>query len=699
MREFDIIGGQQTGQDADRFATGLVDTPDDDLARKILKDKADDMSMVNEQRAKMKIDHAFYHDHQWDDADRLRMEQAKRPALVFNRLKATVNAISGLERLNRMSVRYVTRALDSEMDEDMMGELATEARDTVLELCSGEQARSRAILDCAIGGLGVCEIRNDYGTDLDGRIDLCRVNPFEYGWDCNAVAENLSDAIRMWRERPISRKMFRTLYGEDKLRMVEASVPEWDGHKVDKYELVTPYYSRANERANPQVGDAMQTMKTIPVLQWQWKDFQPVYRFLDPANPDRLTDMDEEQWNRLKHKYDLLGRGAPPAVRQMKPIMQQMFCARGVILDGPTPIPGNAFTFLPITGLYDTESKTWYGIIRPLIGPQQTRNKAISSALNFSITNAKGGVMFKAKAFADPIQAKEQWSQPNAWIQLNDEADAQADIVQRQPTPQPVELGQFFAISTQEISGISGINDDVIGASQGEVSSPTTSKRVQGALAVLGWFFDAIEHHMRSEARVMLEFIREFWTRGQLIQVGGRINGKAIPLLRSSLPMDYELVLDTSVKHNPNLKAQVWNDLLPIIPSFLRFGFAPFLLEILKFSPYPAQLVEKLQKMAQQMPPQQQGKGKGKQTDPMETQAKVLKMSADREKTLAQAREVDSNAKLRLAEIATEAIATGAKIRHQDALAEHKKRSDAIKLMQVMKGKGQGGGDPPHGKQ
>lgn len=1091
------------GQSGDTFATGgaFAESDDDDLARKVQKDKSDAMGVINGQRGLMKTDHAFYHAHQWDDVDRLRMEQMKRPALVYNRLKAQVNAISGIERLNRMSVRYVTRALDSTTQEDKAGDLATEAREAALDLCAGNEERSRAALDVLIGGLGVClsgdsmvetptikaastrlysgviidvylksgkkitgtpnhpvltnagwkplgslnerdylisgsilervvpgatqdfdhvptrledkvnafsagrkalrhfprrddfhgdgigsevcviwadsflrrkivqatinqhlkqarlildswgmmlgaalfphrlqeslfvtgiggtsisrrhmkvsysssfghgtqiqpsfshsaadhfvghakmfpnlegrhfvdevhflknfdgglgpsswaaffrtlgitntatvlnqpvahiahlfpksfpdvihavagivhrlslvhplgklfrqpgaplpstgsggipaslepvadgasgytehssdgvlrkapvkiqlsdfvyrnqgcisslgisvsrvvrrgvtdfpvhslttsigifitegiitsncEVRTDYAHDIDGRVVLERWDPFEGIWDPNSTGENLKDATWLGRERALSRKLFKSMWGEELLGKVEASMPgDWDGHRTERYELVTPYYSRQNEKANPQIGDALPTMKTIPVIQYQWRDFVPCYRFYDPANPDELTELDEDEWKRLKAKFDALGRPAPLAVKQQKPLYQQVYVAGRVVLEGPTPLPGNMFSLLFITGEWDRETKTWYGIIRQLLDPQRTRNKSISNALNFSITNAKGGVMYKTGAFVDPIRAKEQWSQSNAWIEMNDAADIKSAVVPREPTPIPPELGQFFSISTAEMSAISGINDDVIGVAQGDTPSPTTQKRMQAALAVLGWFFDAMSQHTRSEARVLLEFIREFWTRGQLIQVGGQINGEAIPLLRTSLPLDYEMVLDESVKHNPNLKAQLWQDLLPLVPSFLRFGFAPFLLEALKYSPWPSQVVEKFQKLAASPQGQPQkpggGRGGGKQADPMETQARVQKMGADREKTLAEARSIDQDARLKVVETMVDTIASAHKMKHQDELAKHKERSDALKALQILHPKptpvmGAGQKPPPRG--
>ena len=74
-----------------------------------------------------KEDSRYYHGHQWPDLDRMRMEQLRRPALVFNEIGDKIDAISGLERLNRQDVHAVSRTIDSDMLHDASGDLASES--------------------------------------------------------------------------------------------------------------------------------------------------------------------------------------------------------------------------------------------------------------------------------------------------------------------------------------------------------------------------------------------------------------------------------------------------------------------------------------------------------------------------------------------------------------------------------------------
>ena len=319
-----------------------------------------------------------------------------------------------------------------------------------------------------------------------------------------------------------------------------------------------------------------------------------------------------------------------------------------------------------------------------MMDSQMMLNKSVSSALTFYITNAKGGTLFKTSAFADPNYAKEQWAKPDAWLEVNDNTDIQRDIVQRQPSNFPGELPTFVQMAKDEMRAGSGITEEMIGIAQGQVPSPTAAGRIRGGLAVLGWFFDSISRHMRTEARVTLEFIREFWTRGQLMQVGGGQHAQVIPLLRSSLPMDYELVVDESVKQNPNLKAQVWADLQPIIPALLRFGFGRFLLQALKYSPLPAQLVAEIQKEASQNPPQGKPQKGGKQEAPEMVAAKVQKLGADTQRALAQARNLDKESNLKAAQLVVDSAMQLKEQHHKEQLEKQKTMADMVKSARVL---------------
>jgi hypothetical protein len=665
------------GADTPTSALSFVANEDPEkqqLSRKVMRDVHGAMGGVNKWRGYAREDYRYYYGHQWPEMDKMRMENLRRPALTFNEIGNKVDAISGMERLNRSDVRFVSRPFDSDIMHDAAGELATESCSTVEDMCEGEMEDSQAIKDALICGLGTAEIYMNYDVDEDGVVEKRQFDNFEFVWDQKARQNNLVDRQWCGRIKNYSRRDFRKRW-PGKLELVDMSAVYYQEDSIEKYELVTPYYSLQNERANPAI-DAMPTsgVANIPVIQYQWIDQVPVYRIADPSNPDQLTSLSEEQWKAMETKSKLSGTPPPKAVRQLRGIFKQVFVAMGVVLEDPIVLPGD-FSLKVITGQWDSEKKCWYGIVRGLKDPQSTLNKSISSLVTEYITNAKGGVIFKTGTFADSVMAKNQWAQPDAWIEANRDANLQADILPRQTQ----QVSQFPTLLFQESKGsmtrISGVSDEMAGTATGDQTGPTIDKRVQSSLMILGWLWDNVSRYKKDIAQTVLEFIREYWSHGQFIRVGGDFNSQSIPLLKSDLPLKYDMVLDQSVRYNPNLKARIWQDLLQIAGPLLKIPVGQqILLKGLKFSEFPIQLVQEIQQaVSQQPPPPPKGGrgGPGKVEDPQVTQAKIQKMAAETQRTLAETRKLDKDSQLSMAGIAVDAITKGREHAHNVDKHQH----------------------------
>jgi hypothetical protein len=243
---------------------------------------------------------------------------------------------------------------------------------------------------------------------------------------------------------------------------------------------------------------------------------------------------------------------------------------------------------------------------------------------------------------------------------------------------------------------------------------------VASGLAILGWFFDEINRFKKEEAVVTLEFVREFMTDGRLMTIGGMFNSKAIPLLRQNLLEKslYTLMVDESVKHNPNLKAQVWADIQPLIPALLKAGAVKILLYLLKFSPIPTTVTDQIVRevMQQQQQQAQQGggqpdgmggrSGRGKAEDPRMVAAKVGETQARTQKTLMQAKRLDQQGGEKVADLLLRGVETMAKIQHEKATGGHSMKMDTLQMMTDILGmrngaskngqnNGSSGGQPP----
>lgn len=699
---YDRVFGPGDVQMTAADARPLNDTPEKEkIAAQVMRDVEQSEGSFRAWDGPASEEDRFYQGHQWDDIDRMRMEQLKRPALNFNEIKPAVNSVSGLERLNRVDVRFVTRAMDSPIEVDLAGDLATEAVAAADDLCHAAEEDSDLAKECSIKGMAWGEIKTDYDTDVNGRVVFQKFPSKEARWPGTCHRPNLEGSQWRARKRSVSRKEFEKLW-PGMIETVDMAVPDLPYGETEKYELVTPYYSIANEKANPNIGSQTQLKKTIDVIQYQWCDKQPIWRLLD-QDSGQITTLNEDQWDRLVKRRRMTDLPPPPAVKQMHPVYRQVEVARGVCLDDPVDLPGG-YSLICMTGEWDDDKKRFVGLVRDMMDPQRTKNKAISSALGFHITNAKGGAMFKTSAFADPAHAKDQWSRFDAWIEVNDDSNIHEDIVPREPAKMSPDLAMFYQEGTKAISRTSGISEELVGLAAGATPSQTARGRQQQSLVVLGWFFDNLNRHRHERAQMMLEFIREYWTQGQLIEVGGDQMAQAVPLLKESLPdqFGYRMVLDDSIRHNPNLKAALWHELLETgaLQWLLKAGMGSVVLQLLKFSPWPSQVVASIQRTVAQNPPQppQKGRqgGQGKQPEnPQLTQAKIGHTQAQTQKALAQARQIDQSTKtdpnIKIAELAVESA-----IKAHELRLKREQMADKSRMAMMAKAVGfANGGGPP----
>jgi hypothetical protein len=224
----------------------------------------------------------------------------------------------------------------------------------------------------------------------------------------------------------------------------------------------------------------------------------------------------------------------------------------------------------------------------------------------------------------------------------------------------------LFQESKNSMVRISGVSDEMVGTATQQQTGPAIDKRLQGSLAILGWLWDNITKYKKSVAATELEFIREYWSNGQFITCGGNFNSQSIPLLKSDLPLRYDMVLDQSVRYNPNLKEQVWQDLLSIAGPLLKVPAGQqILLKGMKYSHFPTQLVQEIQQAVAQQPPQppKGGRQRGEQNvgpkEPPEfTQAKIQKMGAETQRTLAEMRKMDTESRINIAKLAVDSQAS-----------------------------------------
>jgi hypothetical protein len=163
-----------------------------------------------------------------------------------------------------------------------------------------------------------------------------------------------------------------------------------------------------------------------------------------------------------------------------------------------------------------------------------------------------------------------------------------------QPKPSgeyPQGMDRLMQFSMDALPGVSGINAELLGLSQGDQPGIVEAQRKQGALAIIAWYFDALRRYYQEAGRTMLWMIRDFMADGRLIRIVGEEGAQYIPLLRDPLTAVFDIIVDeapTSV----NMQERVWAALKEMIPLAIQAG-VQIPKKVIEYAPLPDDLKQK----------------------------------------------------------------------------------------------------------
>ncbi len=638
-----------------------------ELAARVTRDLGTAAATVVRWRREAREADRFLSGRQWHPADEARLNEEDRPTAVFNFAQKYIRIVAGTEKHNRQDVVFVPRMPQMELA-NAAGELSSAIYGSVIDGCNGPEERSQAFEDMVVRGMGWTNCRLDMELAADGRIVLERVDGVKMHWDPAARKQNLEDArwVACEEEIPVRDACRRWPGKERELKVAEFLRQDRPQDEPDVVEHATPIeYQPENETViagGPPAG-------YVRVVEYQYYEVEPIYRLADPQS-NQVRELDECQFDTLRRRLEgagvmfvdreaVLARGAPqgaaaviPYVRQERRVYKRCFSAGPIELEsGHLPVQGVGFTYKAMTGSFDAHDKLWRGLLHVLMDPQRFANKFFSQTLHIINSNAKGGLLAEATAFADPVKAEQDWANPSALILLEDGAlSGDKPRIQERSRP-TLPDGTFVMLKwcIDALGGVSGINPELLGATTGDVPGVAQRQRQIQGMTINAGYFSALTRYLREEARCVFEFIRNYVADGRMVRLGGPFNARAIPLLREHLPLDYDLVIDEPAK-SPNAKEVFWEKLAPIIPMLVKAN--AFLPEILDYSPFPASIAAKLKQQlnarmsAAAQQPSAPTPSRGAK-DPAEVRASVAQKTAAADLSRARARAIDSESRMK----------------------------------------------------
>lgn len=398
-----------------------------------------------------------------------------------------------------------------------------------------------------------------------------------------------------------------------------------------------------------------------------------------PPPPDKWTSLSVDEFQQLVDRLAAMGQGPPPAVKLRRKKWKQVFSTDNTLLD-QQDLWMDGFTYKAMTCLWDSKKRYWYGLVRSMIDPQKGANKWFSQGVHHFNSGAKGALLVETGAVTQPNKLGNDWAKPSPIIQLRDGALSEGRIKVEQPAPFPEAAATMIQYAVAALRDATGVNLDMLGASEGDDPGVTVQKRQTQGLTILANVYAALSRYREDEAQTILKILKKHLSDGRWIRIGGPYNSNYRQLLMEDFAEDYDMVIDDEPR-DPNQKRETWDQIQPLLPILIRNNQMPD--GLIEYAPLPASIISKLKKqMAEQAdapPPPVK-----KEENPDWVQSEIDKNHAEIEFIMARAKAISAETGIGVAQTAQEMQMArseqGGDAAAQQAEQEHERQMNQINL-------------------
>lgn len=424
----------------------------------------------------------------------------RRRQFNFNRIRRVVNMVSGYQRQHRKSTIITPTENNDETTADQLSRALFWANDKSNAL----EYISQAFHGALVTGMNLLSVWLDYRTDPvngDIRIDNLSYNGFLI--DPYFRKHSLEDCNFIWGRRYLTPKQASELLPmrrEDILNMKPRGNP--DGKF---YFLPESYnYGMADLLAydeywylDTRMQEVLIDTKSGDTMEWEGSD-EDLRRFLS-VYPQIIT-----------HKQSI------PTVKLAISVGDK------VMYHGPNPLGIDQYPFVPVLAYYSPQIPYYpyrcQGMVRGLRDSQYLYNRRKVIELDIMESQVTSGFKYKESALVNPKDVF--LSGQGRGIPIKDEAEM-SDVEKIHAPEVPASMIELSKLLGQEISEISGVNEELLGAAQDDKAGVLSMLRQGAGLTTLQILFDQLDFSQKQLGHIFMRVIQKNWTEGKIRRILG----------------------------------------------------------------------------------------------------------------------------------------------------------------------------------
>lgn len=425
----------------------------------------------------------------------------------FNLIRRHLNMIGGFQRRNRKS----TVTLPIHQGDDQLAD----DYNAVLRYCEDrdgfQEYLSQAFEGSNDTGMTLLHLYPDYANDpISGDLFTDCVSYNNFLIDQYFRKQDLSDCNGIWRRRWTSKQGAKLLlpgYSEeiDKMKpggMKDGRFPvqaELQNLPLNGLFTYDEFYYRSTREAtivlDPKTGEAA-----------EWEQ--------DEDDPEDMLDqvMRQQPWLRIK-------KSQVPTVKLV------LSLGGNIVYHGANLLNIDEYPFVPSLCYYepDVTNYAWrcMGVIRNLRDSQFLYNMRKVIELQILQSQVNAGWIYPVDAVVDS-KAFRQSSGGDGFLIPLKSGHLPQEIQRIEPSAIPQSLLELSASLAEDITKISGVNEELLGAATDDKSGILSMLRQGAGLTTLQGIFDRVDYTQRLYGKIRLNAVRKNFSKGKVRNILGR---------------------------------------------------------------------------------------------------------------------------------------------------------------------------------